>query len=245
VYKRQAPRTVAGELGRLRNYFRFLERERIIFAAPYAETRLPRSVARRPYVLTSDEMREMLDSLATDTPQAIRGKAILELAYSSALRPREIRALKTPDVDFRKGLLFIEQSKNRKDRIVPVGSVALTWAKRYLDTVRPHVVHGQTHPVLFVGHVTGHPLSRQGLIWAMREAYRHSGLDSVPLRAMRACAATNLLDAGMGLVHISRLLGLVNVKTTQHYLGIAERELADVLGKAHANIRARYKGETK
>ena len=237
------PMTVAGNLGRLRIYFRFLERERIIFAVPFTESKLPRGVAKKPRVLPADEMRLLLDSLATDTPEALRGRAILELAYSSALRPREIRALKISDVDFRKGILFIEQSKNRKDRIVPAGKVALVCVRRYLKTVRPRVIHGQTHPVLFVGHTTGRPLSREGLVWLVREIYRKNGLDPIPLRFMRACAATNLLDAGMGLAHISRFLGHVDVKTTQIYLGIRERELAAAIGAAHQRIRARYKGE--
>lgn len=238
------PGSVSGEFGRLRIYFEYLRREKIIFTTPLPDTKLPRPVPRPPQVLTAEQMREILDSLATATSEAIRGKAILELAYSSALRPREVRALKICDVDFRKGLLFIEQSKNRKDRIVPAGTVALSWVKQYLSTVRPRVVHGQTHPLLFVGHVTGNPLSREGLIWAVRETYRNSGLESIPLRALRACAATNLLDAGMGLAHISRFLGHVDVKTTQSYLGIRERELAAVLARAHERIRARYKGET-
>ncbi|MGR3301614.1 MAG: tyrosine-type recombinase/integrase [Candidatus Scalindua sp.] len=53
----------------------------------------------------------------------------MELAYSSALRPREIYNLKITDIDFKTGLIFIEQSKNQKDRIVPVGKTAVTSIK--------------------------------------------------------------------------------------------------------------------
>lgn len=235
-----APSTIAGQLGRLQAYFGFLHRERIIFGVPGAEIEPPKYAGRGPLVLPADEMRTILDSVATEPPLAIRGKAILELTYSSALRPREVRALKISDIDFRKGLLFIEQSKNRKDRIVPAGSVALGWVKTYLKLVRPALIHGQTHPVVFVAHDTGRPLSAEGLRWVVRETYRKSGLRPVPLKVMRACAASNLLDAGMGLVHIARFLGHVDVKTTLSYLKIRERELGKVLEKAHDQIRKRY-----
>ena len=78
----------------------------------------------------------MLDSLKTDTPATIRGKAVLELAYSSALRTREVRNLKLGHIDYQKGMLFIEQSKNLKDRMVPAGRIALESVGRYIGEVR-------------------------------------------------------------------------------------------------------------
>ena len=191
---------------------------------------------RRP-AAAEEELREILDSLKTDSPLAIRGKAILELAYSSALRPREVRALKIRDIDFARGILFIEQSKNRKDRVVPVGSVALGWVRHYLEAVRSAAIHDQQHPLVFIGHKTGEPLSREGLVWAVRQTFIHSDLDPLPLSAMRTSAATNLLDAGMSVVHIARFLGHVNLMTTQRYLHTEERKLAAVLERSHPRTR--------
>ena len=238
-----APKTGAGELGRLRIYFAFLERERIIFVSPTSGMRMPKNLCGRRPAVAEEELRNILDSLATDTPLAVRGKAILELAYSSALRPREVRALKISDIDFAKGILFIEQSKNRKDRLVPVGSVALDWVRHYLEVVRPAAIHGREHPFVFIGHKTGAPFSREGLVWAVRQTLVHSDIEPLPLSAMRTSAATNLLDAGMNVVHIARLLGHVNLRTTQRYLHTEERKLAAVLQKSHPRIRYATKGE--
>ena len=237
------PKTVAGELGRLRIYFAFLERERIIFVSPVSSMRMPKNHCGRRPAVAEEELREILDSLATDTPLAIRGKAILELAYSSALRPREIRALKISDIDFAKGILFIEQSKSRKDRLVPVGSVALDWVRQYLEVMRPAAIHDQEHQFVFIGHKTGEPLSREGLVWAVRQTFIHGGVDPIPLSAMRTSAATNLLDAGMDVVHIARLLGHVSLRTTQRYLHTEERKLAAVLKRFHPRVRLTTKGE--
>ncbi len=95
---------------------------------------MPKNLCGRQPAVAEEELREILDSLKVVTLLAARRKAILELAYSSALRPREVRALKISDIDSAKGILFIEQSKNRKDRLVPVGSVALG-ACRALDLI--------------------------------------------------------------------------------------------------------------
>ena len=237
------PKTVAGELGRLRIYFAFLERQRIIFVSPASSMRMPKNLCGRRSAVAETALREILDSLKTDSPIAVRGKAILELAYSSALRPREIRALKISDIDFAKGILFIEQSKNRKDRLVPVGSTALDWVKHYLEVVRPAAIHDQEHPFVFIGHKTGAPLSREGLVWAVRRTFVHSRIEPVPLSAMRSSAATNLLDAGMNVVHIARLLGHTNLRTTQRYLHTEERKLAAVLKRTHPRIRHTKEGE--
>ena len=237
------PKTVAGELGRLRIYFAFLEQQRIIFISPAATVRMPKNICGRRPAVAEEDLRAILDSLATDSPLAVRGKTILELAYSSALRPRETRALKISDIDFNKGILFIEQSKNRKDRLVPVGSVALDWVRHYLKVVRPAAIHDREHPFVFIGHKTGEPLSREGLVWAVRQAFVHSGIEPVPLSAMRTSAATHLLDAGMNVVHIARLLGHVNLRTTQRYLHTEERKLAIVLERSHPRTRHTKKGE--
>ncbi len=237
------PKTVAGELGRLRIYFAFLERQRIIFVSPASGLRVPKNLCGCRRAVAEEELREILDSLRTDSPLAIRGKTILELAYSSALRPREVRALKISDIDFAKGVLFIEQSKNRKDRVVPVGSTALGWIQYYLEVTRPAAMHDQEHPFVFVGHKTGEPLSREGLVWAVRQTFIQNDLEPVPLSAMRTSAATNLLDAGMNVVHIARLLGHVNLRTTQRYLHTEERKLAVVLEQSHPRIRHTTKGE--
>jgi len=144
---------------------------------------------------------------------------------------------------FAKGILFIEQSRNHKDRLVPVGSVALGWVRHYLDAVRPMAIHDQDHPFVFIGHKTGEPLFREGLVWAVRQTFMHSGIRSLPLSAMRSSAATNMLDAGMNVVHTARLLGHDNLRTTQRYLHTEECTPAAVLQRSHPRIARQSKGE--
>ena len=92
----------------------------------------------------------------------------MELAYSSALRPREIYNLKITDIDFKKGLIFIKQSKNQKDRIVPVGKTALFWVKKYMHEVRPKYIKKKNHNFIFINHKKGEMLTVWGIRWAIQ-----------------------------------------------------------------------------
>jgi len=224
----------------LKRYFTFLEKSGFIYLSPAATLRLPKFVRHHHRALIETEIMQLLAAVRTDTPLCLRGKAILELAYSSALRPREIRALRICDIDFAGGKLFIEQSKNKKDRIVPFGKVALLWLGRYLADVRPKFIKDDTHDFVFISLVTGKPLSSRGLALAVSEAFVQSGIDPIPLYGLRATAATNLLDHGMNVVHIGKFLGHTSIGTTQMYLHTKQRELAGVVTAAHP--RNRIKG---
>lgn len=221
----------------LKRYFAYLEEAGIVYLSPAAELCLPKNIRHHHRAYAEEEIRTMLDGLRVDTPLCLRGKAILELGYSSALRPREIRTLRLGDIDFRTGKLFIDQAKGRKDRIVPVGETALKWVSRYLCDVRSPGTKSQAHDTVFISLVTGRPLSPRGLAVAVSEVFIRSGFKPIPLYSIRATAATNLLDRGMNVVHIGRLLGHSSMGTTQIYLHTKRRALERVLAAAHPRYR--------
>lgn len=225
--------TIHGRLSRLRCFLAYLEIAGHIFISPMVEYRMPKLIRTHHRALAADEARWVLDALRTDTPAMIRGKAILECAYSSALRPREVRNLKLSHIEYQKGVLFIEQSKSLKDRIVPVGGTALESVGRYIGEVRSRFVHNNTDSHVFINHLTGAQLTASGLQQAVHQTFVDNGIEPRPLYSFRATAATNLLDAGMGVVHISRLLGHSEITTTQMYLHTRRRELTRVLETHH------------
>ena len=218
---------------RLRKYFRFLEDRGYMFLPPDIEhpVRAPPSTHRAHP--DDKKMDHMLSRIRTDSALCLKGKAMLEIAYSSALRPRELYNLKTSDIDFKKGLLFLEQSKNHKDRIVPVGSQALYWVKRYLREVRPRYVKATSEDHAFISHKTGCKLSVWGVRWAIQQTLRLSGFTPLKPYAVRASAATALLVNGMSVAHIRKLLGHSELRTTQIYLNIQTNNLKRLLETRH------------
>lgn len=218
---------------RLRKYFQFLEDKGYRFLPPGIEQplRAPPSAPRVPP--GGKEMEHVLSRIRTDTALCLKGKAMLELAYSSALRPRELYNLKISDIDFKKGLLFLEQSKNRKDRVVPVGSHALRWIKRYLTEIRPRYLKGKSEEYVFISHKTGRKLSVWGIRWAIHQTLRLSGFTPFKPYSIRTSAATALLVNGMSVAHIRKLLGHTELRTTQIYLNIQTNNLKQLLEKRH------------
>ena len=235
-------KTLADYLIRIRVYFEFLETGKIIFLSPAAGLKIPRYQPGHHAALENATLLSLLERLDSDSEMGLRARAILELAYSAALRPREVRALKLTDIDEAKGQLFLEQSKNRKDRIVPVGPTALEWVGRYRNDARSMHVPESDHGYLFISHKDGRPLTSSGLVWAIAEPCRRAGIETLPIYTMRASAATNLLESGMGVVYISRLLGHSQIKTTQIYLRTRERALKEIVASKHPRFRYSNEG---
>jgi len=125
------------KVSKLKKYFQYLEKNDFIFISPLSDYNCPKYFKKSYPALSQEEIENILEKIRIVHPLGLKGRAILELAYSSALRPRELYDLKITDIDFKKGLLFITQSKNKKDRIVPVGKTALHWVRKYIEEVRP------------------------------------------------------------------------------------------------------------
>ena len=235
--KENPTKAYCNQITKLIKYFRYLEDEGLIFLSPFRDYSLPKYHGKNYPVIEKAEMENILSNMNTDDPLCIRGKAIIELAYSSALRPREIYGLKIPDIEFERGLLFIEQSKNKKDRIVPVGKTALYWIKRYIQKVRPRYIGDNNHSYVFISHRGGEKLTVWGVRWAIQESLLRSGLKPIKPYSLRGTAATQLLLNGMNVVHISKLLGHSRIETTQYYLRVDLKKLKKEIQAKHPRER--------
>jgi len=235
--KAHPTKAYCNRITRIIKYFRYLEEEGIIFLSPLRDYSMPRYQINSYPVIGKAEMKRVLRLTNTVDPLCIKGKAIIELAYSSALRPREVYELKIPDIDFKQGLLFIEQSKNRKDRIVPVGMKALAWIKKYLKEVRPRYIKDKSHSYIFINHKTGERLTVWGVRWAIQETLRRNGNKPIKPYSLRVTSATHLLLNGMNILYISKFLGHSSIKTTRGYLHIDLNHLKQEIKAKHPRVR--------
>ncbi len=218
---------------RLKRYFAFLEQRGFLFLSPLRDYPNPKFLPRSYRCICATEIQAVLSATKPKSPFLIRAKAILELAYSSALRPREIYSLKITNIDFVRGVLFIRVSKGRKDRLVPVGKEALYWIGEYIEKVRPRYIKNEKHGCVFINHKTGKPLTVWGLRSAIRTALKRSGLEPFPTYSLRATSATALLAGGMNAAYIGKLLGHAELGTTQIYLRINQTELREEIARKH------------
>lgn len=227
--------TRARKLATLRSWFRFLRRAELVTENPAAQVRSPKVPKPLPRVLDKDEAASLMERPVGAAPEDSRDRAILETLYSTGARVSELVALDVTDIDWANGLARLT-GKGRKERIVPVGSVALDALRGYLEQVP--VAQGTSHR----GRAPGQPVfrNRRGTRLTVRSVARIVARYSAALpsgrispHALRHTFATHLLDEGADLRAIQELLGHASLSTTQRYTHVAMDRLMAVYDQAH------------
>lgn len=163
-----------------------------------------------PVVLSHRECRLLFAS-----GKILKHRVLLSLIYSGGLRLKEVRNLRQSDLDYDRMMIHIRQTKYNKDRYVPLSPLMLTGLRKYLAAYSPQAY-------LFNGKTHGSQLSATAVQWSMRMAVKRSGIDKqASIHTLRHSYATHLLESGMDIDTLSKLLGHANLHTTMVYLHVA------------------------
>jgi len=221
-----APATIMRKLSAIRGFYRRLAREERIPADPTAN--LPAAQLRRrlPNVLSVEEVARLIAQPDTKTERGLRDHAMLELVYASGLRVSELVGLARGDLNLDLGLVRCV-GKGSKERVVPVGRLAIEAVKAYLASRR------DAAPALFLGN-KGRPLTRVAF-WRIVGRYaRQAGIRSpISPHTFRHSFATHMLDGGADLRAIQELLGHASIATTQIYTHVSTDRLREVYRACH------------
>ena len=180
-----------------------------------------------------EEVDRLLAQSDTSTPRGLRDKALIEVLYATGLRVSELIALRAGDLNLEEGYLTCI-GKGDKQRIVPLGTDAVEWVRRYVRDGRSALLRKKTSPWLFVNARDGGPLSRVGF-WKVLKAYGQAAGLSRPLspHVLRHSFATHLLERGADLRMIQVMLGHADLSTTQIYTHVLEARLRMVYDRYH------------
>ncbi len=218
--------SVARKLSALRTFYKHLVREDKIHETPMAGIHGPKQEKYLPQFLDIEEMKKLLDAPNAKTTAGLRDKAILETLYSTGARISELVGLRAADIDFL-GEVIKLRGKGKKERLAPIGSVALSALKAYMAARR-----GAGNAVFL--NKAGRALSTRG-VQRLLEKYRKQCLlnKAITPHTLRHSFATHLLDAGANLRAVQELLGHRNLSTTQRYTHVTAQRLKKVYDKAH------------
>ena len=229
-----APTSLRRRAAALKGFYKFAFGEGLIDVDVASHLDLPRQSRRLPDTLDIGEVERLLEAASE---AGVRDRALLELLYAAGLRVSEAIGLDREDLSL-DGAFVRVIGKGDKERLVPIGEVALDWLVTWLGGPRPALL-GRSHvaPVrggpLFLGD-RGKRLGRQAAWAAVTGAAKRAGLSGkVSPHTLRHSFATHLLEGGADLRVVQELLGHASISTTQLYTHLTGERIRDVYRRAH------------
>ena len=226
--------TIARKLAAIKAFYRFMITENYLQSDPAEAVEAGTKGVHLPKVLTEPEIQALLEAPDISTAEGLRDRTMLEMLYATGMRVSELVTVKAASVnlDMRYVIAF---GKGSKERIVPLGSVAITCLRKYLAEGRNHFLkENEKDPeTLFLG-LGGQGLTRQR-VWEIIKQYgRQAGITKmISPHVLRHSFATHLLDNGADLRSVQEMLGHADISTTQIYTHLTNKRLRSVYEKAH------------
>jgi len=177
----------------------------------------PRREYKLPNVLSKDEVKAILSGLKNQ-----KHKTMLSLIYACGLRRGELLNLKPQDIDSKRGVIYIINSKGKKDRVVPLSEKIIAMLREYYRRYKPQMW-------LFEGKLKGEQYSETSLQKVLKLALVQAGIKKpATLHWLRHSYATHLLESGTDLRFIQELLGHKSSKTTEIYTHVSTKILQKI-----------------
>ncbi len=216
----------------LRNFYRYLVKIKKINNNPFEYILTPKKEKKIPGVLTEKEVELILESVDCGNFFGLRDRAIMELLYSSGIRVNELVNLNTNDIDFINEEIKV-LGKGNKERIIPVGSVAINFLQKYLKELKKI----SQDKILFINKSKKRLTTRSIELIIKKYAKKVGILKKVTPHTLRHSFATHLLDRGADLRSVQELLGHSNLSTTQIYTHLSIQKLRRDYDKAHPRAK--------
>ena len=233
VGKDYSRKTIARNIAALRSFFRYLCRVQVVDSNPFVGIRTPKLERRLPQFLDVPELDDLL-KLPPATVLGRRDSALLELLYGAGVRVSELVGLSLQNIDLSEQYILVF-GKGSKERIIPIGRLAVKAISSYLQESRPVLLRKQPEKTdaLFLNH-TGTPLSDRSVRRILDKYVTRLAVHKrVTPHTLRHSFATHLLDNGADLRSVQELLGHVSLKTTQVYTHVSSERLVSVYRNAH------------
>ena len=224
--------SVKRSLAAIRMFLRFAKLTSLIEDDFTSILESPKLWQRLPCVCSQQQVIDLLNAPGIKEPFYLRDKAMLELLYATGTRASELAHMRTSNLNLDIGYLRC-LGKGNKERIIPMGKVAIEVTTEYLRKLRPRLAKPFSDDFLLLSR-TGRPLSRIE-IWRLVKKYAvRAGMPrNLTVHTLRHCFATHLLAGGADLRSVQEMLGHVDIATTQIYTHVDQGRLRDIHKKFH------------
>jgi integrase/recombinase XerC len=233
--------TMARKIATLRSFHKWLEKRGFIDTNPMLAIRTPKQSKRLPKAISVEQIEQLLSAPNNQTLLGARDRAILETLYSTGIRVSEVVGINRGDLD-ESGEAVLIRGKGRRERLVPLGSHALTALRHYVamhdtELAAAGLNAGGEHALFVNKH--GGRLSSRSVRRKVTKYLEQVGLDpEISPHTIRHSFATHLLDNGADLRSVQELLGHQSLSSTQVYTHVSARRSRGVYDKAHPRAEA-------
>jgi len=235
--KELARSTIRLRFSALRSFYKFLVHRHGLAKSPLTDVQLPKPERKLPVVLSQAQCIELLElPLKAELPKQapewlpVRDCAVLELFYSSGLRLSELAALNIEDIDTPGGTIRVI-GKGNKERIVPIGSMAMNAIQIYRHAIQRH------EGPLFISKLKKR-MSTKAIGDLLKKYLKQSSIPfNVTPHKLRHSFATHMLDNGADLRTVQAMLGHASLSTTQIYTHVTKERLRESYDAAHPRAK--------
>lgn len=228
----KAVSTISRNIAAIKSFYQYLVRKDYLKQDPSETLATPKVAKKLPKILSIAEVESLLKLPNAKTAGGTRDKAMLELLYATGMRVSEIIGLNIPDINLDMGYIRC-YGKGTKERIIPLGSIAVKSVREYIKKGRLHVVRTHEEAALFINH-HGNRLTRQGF-WKIIKKYAAQAKinQEITPHTLRHSFATHLLENGADLRSVQEMLGHADISTTQIYRHLNKNPLKEVYDRSH------------
>lgn len=222
----------------LKGFFKWMEREGILFFDPTTKIELPKKPEHLPRdIFKEGEIKQLLNAVEIDSKLGLRDKAVLELLYTTAIRSGELCNLTLFDVQKEYGTISVKAGKGDKDRVVPVGEIAMGYLDEYLEHGRNRFKNADKQPWLFLS-LRGTKMQNMNIAPIVQKYAKRAGLKRhTSAHMIRHSTATHMLKNGAPIRVIQEMLGHKKLDTTQIYTHVEISDLRKVHQRTHPRER--------
>ncbi|MCD6347528.1 MAG: tyrosine recombinase XerD [Bacteroidales bacterium] len=228
-----AARSQARIVSGIKTFFRFLTLEKIIKINPAQLLEGPKTGRHLPEILSPEEIADIINNFDLSNLLGYRNKTIIEVLYGCGLRVSELTGLLQSQIYFNEGYLRII-GKGSKERLVPIGGMALTSLQIFIRDYLPHISAKKGYEDFVFLNRLGKPLTRGMIFQIVKKAVLDAGIKKiVSPHTFRHSFATHLVEGGADLRAVQEMLGHESIITTEIYTHLNTEYLADTIYRFH------------
>lgn len=223
--------SVSRSIASIRAFCRYLYKTKVLQEDPSEKLRAPHVEKKTPEILTTDEVKLLLDQPDTATPKGLRDKAMLELMYATGMRVSELISLQMDDVNMQ--MNYVVCRDNGKERVIPFGEKAAGALKDYLAGGRQMLLKEDGSQCFFTNY-SGNGMSRQGF-WKLLKQYSVQAdiTKDITPHTLRHSFGAHLVQNGADLRDVQEMMGHSDISTTQLYLDLNIKRMREAHRQTH------------